>query len=620
MAELVQKYHLPHNAIVIDEFNFMLNCINLNKEYYTYFELRKLFLKEQIKQQKLHIFHSTYHNNLRSHSDMSIRQIYLNCCQNPSDENLDLLLNCQYTSKKTFKQVFNETVRDYTEFFAFLGLLPTYYKGRAGGEHKHYVTQRLKEYIHGNISLEQLILDFKYRNSSKNYDVIDMYSISVRPYLIALKACDYYFSKGYTKVHNKILSAIVLYSKHEDLSHILSLFEDPTKNIDDYKQLFEEDKFSSIKDELGRATLQLRPYLLYTNYLSKEGAYYIKGSRNFNEDLYASKVAFCNSYIGNLTITPVVGKILYKLYGSALNGIKNITDEELFDQNINDEDKTFLLQELVNLKCVSLIDGKIMVNPLKYQVAVNPYSDFFDINDANYVSGNGSMRLYNEPLFVSQPNADIEDELNRIKPIALGSDGSMYEESIYNLINDNFAIFNTKWYGANATGRRLSDIFIKTKVKDGVEDKNIAIIIECKAGRAIRSFDERKEWDDISNTLLIEKSNGNIDGIWYWVVNGDSLPLVNEHGGYRTNSLSKSFIEKLSELQFNISEYMRVPTIVTAFSFDSIKNYLCYLYDKLGNTNIDVINKLDVPHFWRWSKKFMNLQYVMVHKDLRLGA
>lgn len=620
MAVLTQKYHLPHNAIRIDEFNFMLECIDLNKEFYSYKELRLLFLKEQIKQDVLKIFHKKYDSNLKEHLNLQIREIYTRCINNPTDENLNDLLNCQYSKAKTFKQIFNETTRDYTEFFAFLGLLPTYYKGKAGGENKHFVSERLREYRKGEVSLEQLILDFKYRNSSKNYEVLDMYSISVRPYLIALRACYHYFNKGFTRVNNKIISAIVLYAQNENIDYLLSLFKDPTKSISEYKKLFNKEEFEAIEKELGRATLQLSPYLLHTGYLKRENSFYMRGDKEFNESCYAKKVAFCNSCIGNLTITPVVGKIIYNLYKFALNGKKKVSIDSLFDHNVNIEDKSFLIKELIELDCVSIMGNNLIINPVEKQIAINPYSDFFDISDSNYVANITSMNLYSEPMFVEDIDISIDSEFELIRPIALGSNGAKYEESIYELIKTHFGSFSAKWYGASSTGKRVSDIFIRTKVKDGMEDKNIAIIIECKAGNAVRAFDERKEWDDILNTLSIEKANGTIDGIWYWVVNGNSLPSVDEHGGYRQNSLSKSFVEKLSELQFNISEYMRVPTIVTAFSFEAIKNYISYLFDKIGDQSCDVINKIDVPHFWRWSKKFMNLQYVMVHKELRLNA
>jgi len=179
-------------------------------------------------------------------------------------------------------------------------------------------------------------------------------------------------------------------------------------------------------------------------------------------------------------------------------------------------------------------------------------------------------------------------------------------------------LFNVNWYGANSIGQRLSDITLVTKIQNEDRIQNIVIIIECKAGNAIRAYDERKERADVINTLTkIKQNEHQIDGVWYWVVNGNSLPSVDSHGGYRRNEYSKSFVEKLNDIQFSVSEMMRVPAIVTGFSFDSIKNYLCYLHSKTGE--IDIINQIDVPHFWKWSRKFFNLQYVTVHKDLRLN-
>lgn len=615
---LKEKYHLPHNSIRIDEFQYMLSSIDLSKKFYIYKELRLLFLKTQIKDDKLRIFHPAYHRNLMFHKSKSIRDIYNKCILNPSSENLDELLNCQYTPRKTFKQVFNETVRDYTEFFAFLGLLPTYYKGKSGGEKRHYVSNHLKEYISNAKSIEDLLFDFKYRNSSKDYDSILMYHIELRPFIVALKAAKKYFDLGYNKINNKILSAIVLFSKDENVDSMINLFPKPDSSISSYKHLFGSD-FKSIDAELGRASLFLRPYLIHMQYLDKSGIYYTKGTKNITNNLFTERVSFCNSSIGNLSLTPVVGKILYKLYKASKLNIKTLDKTFLFDENINEFDKKFLLDELIQLKCILSYDEyKIYINDYKFQYSINPYTDFFDFDDSNYVENIGKIKLYAEHDSILIRNNKMESLFEKIEPIAMGSNGEKYEESIYNLIKNNFKAFEIKWLGANSTGKRLSDIYIKSNVFDGVKNNNIVIIIECKAGKSVRSFDERKEIDDVINTLSKEKDR--IDGVWYWVVNGDSLPSIDEHGGYRNNDLSKSFMEKLNEIQFSISEYMRVPTIVTAFSFNAIKNYICYLYDQIGETNTTVLNRVNVPHFWRWSKKFMNLQYVMVHKELRLNA
>ncbi len=613
------KYHLPHNSIRLDEFHHMLRSIDLKKDYYTYEELRLLLLQTQIKDDKFKIFHSTIHKNLLSHQNEDVRKLYLTAVNIPSRQNLLNLLECQYTLKKTFKQIFNETVRDYTEFFAFLGLLPSYYKSKVGGENKHYVSQLLKDFIGNKIELEEILLNFKYRNASKNYKSMTMYQLELRPFVIALKAIEKYFEKGFEKVNNKIISAITIYSKNEKIDWFLENFDNPEKHIREYKYLFDND-FDKIDKELGRATLFLKPYLLEMGYVSYENGNYIKGHRSFSDLIYPEKVVFCNSVINNIDLTPVLGKIFYKLYEYSKEEKYVLSKNNVFDSNISSKDADFIISELVKLGCIiSYNKTEITISHFKKQISINPYTDFFDIDDANYVRNIKEFKLTDEQFKIEVKDDKIDRILSELKPIALGSDGEKYEEELYNILKDNFEFFNIKWFGSNAIGKRVSDMLIKVKIFDGYKYKDIGIIIECKAGRSVRSFDERKEIDDVLNTLKMQKEP--IDGVWYWVVNGEALPAIDEHGGYRGNDLSKSFMEKLHDVHFSVSEYMRVPTIVTAFSFDAISNYLRYLYPLIGKmkyNNLDSINSRDIPHFWVWSKKFMNMQYVMVHKELRL--
>lgn len=613
---LVDKYHLPHNSIRIDEFNHMLKSIDLSKEYYQYHELRLIFLKKQIEDDVLKVFHPRYDLNLKYHSNPKVIKIYNLCIENPTNDNLEKLLNVQYTPKKTFKQVFNETVRDYTEFFAFLGLLPTYYKGKAGGEKRHYITSRLKDYIAENISLEDLLFDFKYRNSSKDYESLTMYHIKVRPFIIALKSANKYFDLGFKTINPHIISAIVIYSKNENVDDLISKFHDPTLTIKDYESLF-VGEFDSIENEIGRATLFLKPYLIELGYLrnTKIGNrhFYSKGDKTFDDSIYANKVAFCNEFLGSISLTPSVGKILFKLYSAAKAKIQVISKQDLFDNNIEKNDINFLCSELKEMGVISnFSSNSVEVSHLSKQYSINPYIDFFDYEDSKYAYDIEFVLLNREQIVFSS-DTHLLEQLNKLRPIALSSDGEKYEEELYKLLESNFDLFSVKWLGSNSVGKRLSDIIVEANIFDGSRNKKIAIIIECKAGKSVRSFDERKEIDDIINTLSREE---NYDGIWFWVVNGDALPSVDQHGGYRTNALSKSFMEKLLDIQFMVSEYMRVPTIVTAFSFNAISNYLLYLFNKTKNINSKVINKVNVEHFWRWSKEFMNLQYVMVHKEL----
>lgn len=619
------KYHLPHNAVRIDEFNHMLNSIDLNKEFYTYKELRLLFLQKQIASNKLSDFHNKYDQNLREHRSHIIRGIYNDAIICPSEENLNRLLEVQYTPRKTFKQVWNETVRDYTEFFAFLGLLPTYYKGRAGGDNRHYVSDRLKCYIQGELSLEDLLLDFKFRNTSKNEDNYEMYSITVRPFVVALKALKYFFDNGFNRVNRNIISAIVVYAKNDSDSSIYELckcFDNPESSINTYCDMFASG--DSVQRELGRASTFLSPYLRAMGYVEDlQGvSYYTRGTRTIDLNSFPSQAVYCGTRIGSsgIALTPEIGQVIYQLLGLAKKRIESVPYSRVFRENMDINDQRFIVEELSSMGCISCDTNSqtIFIHPVNKQFAINPYTDFYTCSDSNFVNNIDFTRTNLEGIRVENTYQEFDNDISLIEPIAKGSNGAKYEEAIYNLLQKHFPVFNAKWYGQSSAGQRLSDIYITTNILDDEnQPQKIAIIIECKAGNAIRAIDERKEADDIKRTL--SKNNGDkVSGVWYWIVDSDSLPSVNSHGGYRSNDNSYSFIEKLNYLQYTILANKRVPSLVTAFSFDAIKGYLTYLYAQLNeNGPIEEINRINAPHFWVWSKKFMHLQYVQVYKEWR---
>lgn len=211
---LTDSYHLPHNAIRVDELNFMLHTIDTYKSFYTYEELRLLFLRTEIQADVFKDFHAKVHTNLCGHQNAKLRTLYQQAKlgDNRSAEAM-LEHGLRYTNQKSFRQVWNEFVRDYTEFFAFLGLLPTYYKGLAGGENRHYVTSLLKDYQSNKVSLQDLLLAFKFRNSSKDYTNLEMYHIEVRPFVLVLKALQFYKKRGLDIVNlilYLLLSSIVI--------------------------------------------------------------------------------------------------------------------------------------------------------------------------------------------------------------------------------------------------------------------------------------------------------------------------------------------------------------------------------------------------------------------------
>ncbi len=629
----VNKYHLPHNSIRIDEFNFMLSVIDKSKSYYLYKDLKILFFYEEVLNKKFEKFHNQPHLNLLNHSDKSVREAYKDLISDPTFIKAANLLECQYTSRKTLNQVWNEFVRDYTEYFAFLGLLPTYYKGLVGdSDKKHYITERLKNYCNGTLSLRELILNLKYRNSSKNNDSIDMYNIKVRPFVIALNVLKYYNDRNFKYIDPHILSAIVIYSsKEDDYIKFCEEISDPRLTLSDYKKLFivPNDKnksnfFEVTFKEIGRATLLLKPYLENIGVVKVEkigrANKYKPISSAFHFETIAKKSVYCNDIIGNLMLTPLIGKIINFCYThSQANSDSEYLLNDIFDDNYDNKDKLIILTELKNIGVVKLFDNdKMILSSKKNQLAINPYTEFFDIEDADYVNNIKYVKLENSSQIVSTKKTEFDDSLKNMEAIAYGSNGPLYEESLFKIINNNFSMFkNKKWYGAATTGKRISDIAFTVDVYDNTSRRKILVIVECKAGNAIKSFDERKEKDDIKGLLKIYPEK-NIDGIWYWVINGNSLPNYDEHGGYRINAYSKNLLQKLNDIQFEISEFSRMPTIVTAFSYNAICEYLRYVY--VNANGQDVITPYIVPHFWRWSKKFMNLQYVMIHKELNIGV
>ena len=52
-----RMYHMPHNTALLDEFRFLLDIIDESRGQYTFKELVKLFLLEQVKQDKFKEFH-----------------------------------------------------------------------------------------------------------------------------------------------------------------------------------------------------------------------------------------------------------------------------------------------------------------------------------------------------------------------------------------------------------------------------------------------------------------------------------------------------------------------------------------------------------------------------------
>jgi len=56
-------YHLPHNSVRVDEFDFLVSKLDISKKHYKAKDLQKLFLIEQVKNDKFKIFHQKPYKN-----------------------------------------------------------------------------------------------------------------------------------------------------------------------------------------------------------------------------------------------------------------------------------------------------------------------------------------------------------------------------------------------------------------------------------------------------------------------------------------------------------------------------------------------------------------------------
>jgi len=145
----------------------------------------------------------------------------------------------------------------------------------------------------------------------------------------------------------------------------------------------------------------------------------------------------------------------------------------------------------------------------------------------------------------------------------------------------------------------------------------LLVIVEAKAGDAIRQFDERVAIDDIINTLKERYSRvlPKIAGLWIWVIDGMSLPgAVGTHGGARPGA--KTFLEKMQEM-LQLMAYTGRLVVVTALNVDSFIEYYSYLYGAISQAELP-LTEVNMQNFWIWGGAFRPINgYVFVYDDYR---
>lgn len=560
-------FHLPHNAILPEEVKFIISLIDPNRDYYLYDELKAMMFEEEIRQGVFEIFHPGMYRNFMT--DERLKFYYDKVLA--GEFNYEDVKRIPYSPKKNLNGCWNEQSRDYFEFIAFTGLLPSYYKGRAiENEKRYYIGNTMKQYKAGKLNYQDILFKMKFRNASKNYENIEQYDVRNRPFVVAIKVMDILKNKGYNEIDGDSLSCLIRNIKNEDdLEREEVKAEIEPINFDGWS--------AGDRKEIGRGTTFLKRHLseeLNIELSSERPITFSLKSFNINNYKFKDKAVFIGDIYNDLEVTP-----LFIKYLSNPNAIQ---DE-------------YIKQEMMDL-------GLINQSESLYDFNIDT-----DLIDRNLVIQVMSTEAVSEAIYSDRIEAT--ELFRRGKEISESGNGAQYEEFLYNFLKEKFGDDKVNWLGSHTVGQRLSDILFDIEVQNEDIKTKVRIIIESKSGGAITSFDERKEKDDILNTLADRRYSQDYDGIWYMVVDSNRIPTTDRHGGYRENNNQVSFKQKLLRIQSTVMPATAKLTMVTAFSYSEFMKFM----DSINyNKNMSFLTRIQAPDFWTWSNKFVETSYVTI--------
>ena len=553
-------FHLPHNAVLPEEVEFIINCVDIENDFYLYDDLKAIIFEKQVQENVFEKFHSKPYQKMQNNK--ALKEVYDKI--KSGDKKYADIKNLAYTDRKNVNQVWNEFVRDYVEFLAFTGLMPSYYKGKSNeSEKKHYIGFTLKDYKSGKITFKDILFNMKYRNASKNEEHYDAYNVRNRPFVVALKVMDMYKKKGYKEIDGRILAKIVKQTADEDNIIIDGIDPLDTTIYDD----------TTLK-EYGRGRTFLGRYfteIFKIEVTSSSPVRYNLESFDISNYNFKDNAIYIGEKYGKIEITP--------------NIIKMIRKPELIEDL---ELKEYLEEKGLIKDNKSNVQFNIDTDLAERRLVIEAISDDIDKDEIYDLELNVYDVIYNEGKVISE-----------------SGNGTLYEEFLNKLLKNKFGEDKVTYYGANTMARRLSDITIDLNIFDGIDNRKIKVIVEAKSGNAIAALDERKEREDIINTL--SESRTKYDGVWVMFVDSNAIPRRG-HGGFReSGNLALSFEQKLLNIQFNIQMQTCKTTLVTAFSYDKFMEFLNNIESS------DTISKIQAKHFWTWSKKFVNMSFVSIH-------
>lgn len=560
-------FHLPHNAILPEEVKFIISLIDPNREYYLYDDLKAMMFEEEIRQGVFEKFHPGMYRNFMT--DERLKTYYDKILS--GELNYADVKRIPYSPRKNLNGCWNEQSRDYFEFIAFTGLLPSYYKGRAiENEKRYYIGNTMKQYKAGVLNYQDILFKMKFRNASKNYENIEQYDVRNRPFVVAIKVMDILKNKGYNEIDGDSLSYIIRHIKNED-----DLEKEEVKA--EIKPINFENWASGDRKEIGRGTTFLKRHLseeLNIELSSERPITFNLKSFNINNYTFKDRAVFIGDIYNDLEVTP--------LFIKYLSNPKIIQDE-------------YIKQEMMDL-------GLINQDESLYDFNIDT-----DLIDRNLVIQAMSTESVTEAIYSDRIEAT--ELYRRGKEISESGNGTLYEEFLYNFLKEKFGDDKVNWLGSHTVGQRLSDILFDIEVQNEDIKSKVRIIIESKSGGAITAFDERKEKDDILNTLADRRYSQDYDGIWYMVVDSNRIPTTDRHGGFRENNNQVSFKQKLLRIQSTVMPATAKLTMVTAFSYSEFMKFI----DSINyNKGMNFLTRIQAPDFWTWSNKFVETSYVTI--------
>jgi len=640
-------YHLPHNSVVVDEFDFMVSKLNVSQKHYKAHELQKLFLIEQIKEDKFKVFHKTPYKNFTGDTPTDIEKLKTKfedleneviCPRNTlkvvydkvqelgpeeallwflkqrknafsefvsdPDKYYSKFISTPYTTQKEWRYNWAEFVRDYIQFLSHIGIIPAYYKGwgrenRGSGDLGFVVSKLGEKYINNEITLGQLLMGYKYRNALIDLDQYPQYARKIRPFYVAIKLLSLFKNSGVAFVERNLLAGFVsTVMEEEEIYDIINSYSTTLKdsgknnlmsispNIDD-----------SFKKEIGRFALTLIKFLEGGGLISIEriGQKTYISITDYGETILHNepqKITVSNDTIGDLKLTPIVGYLLKYFADSIKNNTQTILIENIYSssellKSLLEKDKFIdLLNDIQNTVENSPIN-KITDN----KIILNGLESQFSINSSVDFSDiydssfveGAQIEPKTQEIIKIEKSTLLDETIKKLTEAALGSDGEKYEDELYTALTH--LIGPDYVFQMGNVGTRAQRVSDTVwKVPIIFDDQEKKLLVVFEAKAGNAiSGFDERKEKDDLKRTIAHFSDELVDVAGIWYVVVDSERLPENRHGGFRGGNSLSFEEKLHDIQNTVLMTVNKPVIVSAMNIYSFTEYYKYLFQITRN-------------------------------------